>query len=44
MITMIGDPLYTPFKAKPALELDALPAALQPVARPPARPSTQAVR
>jgi len=28
-IAMIGDPLYTPFKANPALNVEALPAALQ---------------
>lgn len=44
MITMIGDPLYTPFKARPAMELDSLPEGLRPVARPTTRPATQAVR
>jgi uncharacterized protein (TIGR03790 family) len=29
MITMIGDPLYTPFKNSPALKVEDLPAALQ---------------
>jgi uncharacterized protein (TIGR03790 family) len=44
MITMIGDPLYTPFKAKPAMELESLPEALRSATRPASAATTQGVR
>ena len=36
MITMIGDPLYTPYKINPALAVEDLPARLQPIFKNPA--------
>jgi hypothetical protein len=45
MISMIGDPLYTPYKTNPALAVEDLPPRLKVVFAPPAtRPAPQAVR
>jgi hypothetical protein len=45
-IAMIGDPLYTPFKANPALALENLPGPLQEAlkAAPATRPAPAATR
>ena len=42
MINMIGDPLYTPYRAKPALRVDDLPERLKVIFHPPStQPTTQ---
>jgi len=44
MQTLVADPLYTPFKANPALKIEDLPKQLQGLFQAASGPSSQPVR